>query len=127
MVKRFANNYEQLVLSFISFKQGEGLKPSYTEDVRGRLFHVGRKCGFSTVREITKERLMEWFLGLSAADVVTGKSILSPASRSLYRKAVYPFLEWCIMMGHYEGDNPADNLPRPKATGIEMEAEPLVV
>ncbi len=117
MVKRVVNNYEQTVLDFISYKVAEGLKPSYTDDLRGRLFHVGRKCQFTTVREITKERLLEWFLGLSVMDVVTGKALLSPSSRSLYRKAVYPFMEWCIMMGHYEGDNPADKLPRPKAKG----------
>ena len=92
MITRVVNKYEQTVLDFVSFKRAEGLKPSYTDDLRGRLFHVGRKCEFATVREITKEILMEWFLGLSEMDVATGKALLSPSSRSLYRKAVYPFL-----------------------------------
>ena len=114
---RIKNEYEQTVLDYVGYKAAEGLKPSYTNDLRGRLFYVGRQCGFVDVKEMTKERLLQWFLGLSEIDVETGKASRSPASRSLYRKALYPFLEWCLMMGSFKGENPADKLPRPKAKG----------
>ena len=116
-MKRIKNEYEQTVLDYVAYKTAEGLKLSYMNDLRGRLLYVGRQCGFVTVKEITKERLLHWFLGLSEIDLDTGKASRSPASRSLYRKALHPFLEWCLMMGRFEGENPADKLPRPKAKG----------
>ena len=57
-MNRVKNEYEQTVLKYVNYKSAEGLKVSYTNDLRGRLFYVGRQCGFITVKEITKERLL---------------------------------------------------------------------
>ena len=81
-MKRIKNEYEQTVLDYVAYKTAEGLKLSYMNDLRGRLLYVGRQCGFVTVKEITKERLLHWFLGLSEIDLDTGKASRSPASRS---------------------------------------------
>ena len=112
MIKQ-VNEYEDLVMRYISFKRAQGLKESTLGDLAGRLKMIGRECGIQCVEDINANTIQAWFSDIGEVGIDGRRPDRAAATRLLLWKYGHGFFAWLVMRGDIE-DNPIDNAPRPK-------------
>ncbi len=107
------NEYETLVVRYISYKRAEGLRESTLGDLSGRLKLIGRKCGITCIDEIDSKSIQAWFSEIGEPGKDGKRPDKAAATRLILWKYGFGFFEWLVKRGDIE-TNPILDAPRPK-------------
>ncbi len=107
------NEYESLVVRYISYKRAEGLRESTLGDLAGRLKLIGRQCSITCVDDIDPKSIEAWFSEIGAPGKDGKRPDRAAATRLILWKYGFGFFEWLVKRGDIES-NPILDAPRPK-------------
>jgi hypothetical protein len=80
---------ETHVAAYITHMEAKGCSQSHIDGTKLRLDVLQRDCGFTRLRQITREELERWLVHKQTAG-------MAPRTRNSYLQAVSGFCNWCV-------------------------------